>query len=382
MSFRLVSLIAASAAFFTDVSVSEAALFTPLGDFLGGPRFSYARNVSADGSTVVGERNDFPLATNQAYVWNATAGMVLTGDFPGGEESLAYAVSADGGTVVGIAESESRNEAFIWDAAEGIRGLGVLRAGTSSSLASAVSHDGTTVVGVNRSHIYGTEAFIWDAARGIRGLDNFPSGATARVATGVSGDGSVVVGTAAFPFGLEAFLWTEENGGQGLGRFPGAYSSISSAVSSDGSVAVGYGHTNEGFEAFIWSSATGMTGLGQLRGGTESYAKAVSGDGKVVVGSALSADEISEAILWDAANGMQELDVLLTSLGVDLTGWQLIDAAGISADGRTIVGTGINPDGEDEAWIAIVPEPHTALLLGLGLSGLGARALTASRDDR
>ena len=61
---------------------------------------------------------------------------------------------------------------------------------------------------------------------------------------------------------------------------------------------------------------------------------------------------------------------MLTALGVDLTGWQLASALGISADGNAIAGYGINPSGQTEAFIAVIPEPGTALLMGLGLAGL------------
>jgi hypothetical protein len=39
----------------------------------------------------------------------------------------------------------------------------------------------------------------------------------------------------------------------------------------------------------------------------------------------------------------QDLGTLLASLGVGISGWRLDLATGISADGRKIVGSGVNP---------------------------------------
>ena len=71
-------------------------------------------------------------------------------------------------------------------------------------------------------------------------------------------------------------------------------------------------------------------------------------------------------------------DVLINDfgLGSSLTGWTLYDVLAISADGLTIVGYGDNPDGDTEAWIvsmdsaAVVPEPSSLALLGIGALGL------------
>jgi len=145
-------------------------------------------------------------------------------------------------------------------------------------------------------------------------------------------------------------------------------SGAAKAVSADGSVVVGYGNSASGREAaFRWTVLGGMQGLGDLPGGElRSVAEDVSGDGSVVVGYGSSASG-TEAFIWDAANGMQNLkDVLVNDYSLDLTGWTLIYARGISDDGLTIVGYGINPDGYTEGWVATVPEPATICLLGLG----------------
>jgi len=57
-----------------------------------------------------------------------------------------------------------------------------------------------------------------------------------------------------------------------------------------------------------------------------------------------------------------------------LSGWTLEPARDVSGDGRTIVGWGRNPSGDLEGWIADIPEPSTAFLMGLDLGEHGMHA--------
>ena len=80
-------------------------------------------------------------------------------------------------------------------------------------------------------------------------------------------------------------------------------------------------------------------------------------DGAVVVGFVGFSESSSgnEAFLWDAAHGMRNLREVLISQGADLAGWSLRSANGVAVapDGTiTVVGTGTNPAGQDEAWLA------------------------------
>lgn len=59
---------------------------------------------------------------------------------------------------------------------------------------------------------------------------------------------------------------------------------------------------------------------------------------------------------------MLELEDVLTQAGIDLTGWTLDEIAAISDDGSTVVGTGINPSGDNEAWRAVLPDLGTLTL--------------------
>jgi len=101
-----------------------------------------------------------------------------------------------------------------------------------------------------------------------------------------------------------------------------------------------------------------MVALGDLPGGAfDSSANDVSADGSVIVGHGTSAIG-TEAMIWTATDGMRSLkDVLINDHGLDLGGFaRLITASGVSGDGRTIAGTGINASGATEAFIATIPD--------------------------
>jgi|GEM_PF-4881556 len=66
--------------------------------------------------------------------------------------------------------------------------------------------------------------------------------------------------------------------------------------------------------------------------------------------------------------GMVDLSDDLVTHGVtNSTGWRLQDAVGVSGDGHKMVGVGINPVGNTEAFLATIPELNT---YALGLIGL------------
>ena len=120
-------------------------------------------------------------------------------------------------------------------------------------------------------------------------------------------------------------------------------------------------------------------GLGlPLWGDIVCSAHAVSADGAVIVGSsndgniyAAPPTPPANAIIWTASDGLIRVQDVLTNHGVsNLDGWKLYSAEGVSADGKTIVGYGRNPDGYIEAWIATVPEPSTLVLALCGAAGL------------
>lgn len=332
-----------------------------------------ATDISADGSTVVGWSN-FPDNT-EAFRWTQASGMVGLGALPGGMFSEAHAVSVDGSKVVGFASTPTGAAAFEWTAGTGMTMIGAAPTGPSDrTVAGAVSGDGMNIAGTLGS----VQAIRWLSDQSVSSLGDLPGGGTSSGVGAMSGDGSVIVGHGSSSLGTrEAFRWTEATGMVGLGDFPGGVErSEAHGVSSDGTTIVGNGFTASGAEAFRWTVGEGMVSLGDLAGGdVASSALDASADGSVIVGwSQTAANAISTAVIWDAVNGMRDLqDVLTNDLNLDLSGWTLWEAEAISDDGLTIAGTGVNPDGFSEPWIARIPEPHSLLLVWGGVCSLMVR---------
>jgi probable HAF family extracellular repeat protein len=346
-----------TAVLFSGTAVFADVSFQGLGDLPGGFFYSKAHAISSDGSMVVGRgRTD---SSWEAFRWTVSDGMVGLGDIPDGASgSGAYGTSADGSVTVGYGLSASGHEASHWTASDGMVGLGDLPGGPFFSWASAVSADGSVVVGRSNS-TSGMEAFRWTAEDGMIGLGDLPGLGFFSEAKGVSADGSVVVGFSNSAY-TEAFRWTAGSGMVGLGdladgEFGGSHAN---AVSADGSVIVGYGTLASGKKAVRWNASGDIFDLGDLPGGNfSSNANAVSADGAVVVGYG-STDSGWEASLWTAHLGMISVqDILEVEYDLDLTGWTLVEATGISGDGSTLVGYGYNPDGNREAWLATIPAP-------------------------
>ena len=348
---------------------------------------SLARGVSADGKVVVGFMDDH-VSYNQAFRWTVTDGLVGLGDLPGGRDyGAANAASADGSVVVGNSDSASalHYEAYRWTASEGMVGLGVKPAENSKSSASGVSADGSVVVGTGEydyapsSYGFTREAFRWTSDEGLVWLGDLPGGDFYSRANGISADGSVIVGEGMNESGTTAYRWTSSEGMVDIGRLPGSFYSTATAVSADGEVVIGFSATGGllNGEAFRWTASEGMVGLGFLPGFDSSAAGAVSADGSVIVGQSSQSNgfpRIYDAFVWDQIHGMRSLQDILIAGGVDLTGWtELTSASGVSADGRIVVGYGRH-NGNQEAFIAEIPEPAT-----LGLFGVGGLLVTGRR---
>jgi uncharacterized membrane protein len=341
------------------------------------------RAVSGDGSVVVGGYAlPNPIDEEfEAFRWTSSEGVVGLGDFPGRNfESFATGVSADGSVIVGYGTIDAGFMGFRWTAATGLVPLGSAPAENGYSAAWDVSADGQTVVGTTGPSESGSQGddrgFRWTASGGMTALDRrtgiFPS-----YARGVSATGSVVVGA---DNNEAAILYPSLDV---VGGLPRASQSLALDVSYDGSVAVGLSLIGgESLEAVRWVNGGPADGLGFIPGGLSSQAHAISADGTIIVGNSGILDPqlgvLEYAAIWDAEHGMRDLkSVLEAEHGLSLPGWRLKQATDISADGRTIVGQGIDPFGADVGWVVTVPEPNGLWALAAVMFAVGRRLACA-----
>ena len=311
---------------------------TNLGVFSGG-NSSFANAISADGSTVTGSSNG--SVGNRAFRWTAGGGLQNLGILDSsGPYSDGSALSADGSVVTGIsAGSNNNNRAFRWTAATGMQSLGVLGTG-SASVGNAISANGSVIAGESYTAGFSNpRAFRWTAATGLQSLGILPGG-QGTDAFAISADGSVIAGVDSVNGFLRAFRWTA-GGIQDIGDLPGSNSTEAIGLSPDGSVATGDSGDALGtiFQAFRWTSGGGMQDLGILAGGSISQGRAITADNSIIIGA--SASSIGDrAFLWTQSLGMVDLNEYLPLYGLNLTGWTLTQASGISADGSAITGYG------------------------------------------
>ena len=339
------------------IASTEAAEFIPVGDLPGGGTFSMALDLSADGSTVLGQSDS--ADGSQLFRWNLDSGFSIVPSFDPGPaffpNFFATSISGDGSSVAGYAFTGTNLEGLKWDPINGFDCIGILDPAEGGSLMSVgmdISGDGNSVVGYGSApSTTSIAALLWTSTMGLVSLEYLPADepepfyTSQSFAYGISDDGQTVVGASSsnkhVDRGEQAFRWTQGTGMQPLGFLTGEISSVAYAVSADGSVVAG----QSGFSAFRWTAESGMEAIGNFTPAS------VSADGNVIVGTS-PAEGL--AVVWTPETGAQSLQSYLESkFNLSLPGWQsLTEAVAVSADGTVIAGTGINADGFAEAFIA------------------------------
>ena len=348
-------------AIFVVVLLAPVALGQPsfqgLGDLAGGDFHSIATDVSADGRVAVGVSL---VASNEveAFRWQDGVKTPLAGL---GVARYAEAVSADGSVIVGwYWHPNGESEGFRWEG-DSMVSLG----GWNPE---DVSADGSIIVG-NGTGGNAYRAFLWNegASSELTGLGGCSGAGGYSFAYAVTPDGANVAGVSetSTSDGCPYMTTIWHNGTPvGLGYLsdgtsnPGSYAY---GISSDGTTLVGTSNLDNGqtVVAVVWRDGllTALDMLGGPPGAVNSWAYDVSADGRVIVGYRYGTSfPEDEATVWFDNSGPQSIKSQLELDGLDLTGWQLERAHAVSADGRTIVGYGTNPDGKIEAWIAYLPD--------------------------
>lgn len=343
MNSRLLGVVCVCA--FMNSGTAYAASFTGLG-------VRSVSKVSPDGSFVFNDTGRW-TATGGWESWDSYSGGTLTGS--------VSAVSYDGSVVAG----SLNGSAYRWTASSGMVGLGSLPASYSYSV-SGISSDGSVIAGTGKGTTDPdiTQAYKWTAPTGIVGLNTsaIPPSNPETSATGISPDGTAVLGIS--PIGNTSGYWAAD--GSWVDLFGSVFERPTFA-STDASV---IGGDAQHRDIFRWTASEGFQYLNIES--MESFANGISADGSILVGSVFSTANDGEWI-WDEVNGTRSIRSMLVAEGLDLSGWSLYSARSISADGSIITGSGLNPSGQTEAWIAdfsVVPIPPAVWLFGSGLLGL------------
>ncbi|MRR35792.1 hypothetical protein EG829_14155, partial [bacterium] len=328
--------------------LNHAYIWTPenglndLGALLG-DTLSYASFVSIDGTVVAGTSGSRP------FRWTQESGMA---DLGLSHATVPLAMSQDGSTLVGrhmVTPGSGDNYPFRWTQTEGLMLLGGLGEAT------AVSADGSVVVG----QTYGGRGFRWTTSDGVTFPDIPQWGVTSEgtilwycPAQAVSADGSVVIGNRLYPwpnFGYRPYRWTAADGATYIPT-PDNRPASALGISADGSTIYGIVDVApQQYHAFVWSAAMGFLDVGTL-GSASSFPRGISADGTVLVGRLDDGNNVSSrGFRWTLANGISAVE---SDLGSEATGWHIGDVVAVSADGQTLHGNGINPQGTPEAWVA------------------------------
>jgi uncharacterized membrane protein len=352
------------------VPLADAAQFIPLSDLVPGMQLSEVRDVSNDGSTVVGSYS-FDGVTGRPFRWRLGVGLVeLLRPNLEPINGNTVAVSADGRKILGV---DADFGPFLWTEGVGTEYLNLFPGAVHD--VQDMSADGSVIVGnVERKRIGPLgdyyEAFRWSAANGVTVINSLPQSNDGHpYARGISDDGSTIVGAHDFrnsdhtPNTEYAFSWSESGGTVSLGAPSGTVGSNAIDSSADGSVVLGPARINNNtFNHFLWSATTGFHMFGPYsgtpNGGMAYFAQDITSDGDQVVGAAIRSETSRdrEPFIWDDVRRFRSLRTILdAATSSPLVGWGDLGVAdAISADGTVIGGYGV-PDGEDQdqGWVML-----------------------------
>lgn len=341
----------------------ELSEFVAVGDLPGGSYRSLPGGISADGQLVVGHSHHADGFS--PFVWCAGNGIQRLGPpFPEARNGECACVSDDhivfGGS--GGIDGEKGYSPRLWYADGSTRkvadGHGMV-VDLSSNGRIAAGHVGTA--SEKKPFLFADDQLQWL---------QLPSSQCFGVVASLSADGNVALGTR-YQLVANGASSSDDQHARWKNASPvvwvnGAIHEISSFdpdwnwkaidVSCDGSTVVGIcwapgdGLRDRGSRMFIWRNGEVQL-LEPPHGFLEVCPKAMSADGSVIVGvmGQTRKNVSSHAFLWNATLGIVDLNEALSD-DPRIRNWHLADASDISANGRQLVGYGLNPEGNLETW--------------------------------
>ena len=357
-----------------------------------------------DGTSVSGLWNwDTDVAVECPVGVNEVPEIARIGDAGGGLFAVGLKRDAPPYNTVGHA-------AILWDLSGGGSGevfdLGANEPWVTGSWATGTSGDGAVVGGSVFGDADGQGQFphavLW-VNRGAAELLAEPAGTRSSEVFDVSRDGSIALGAihaqgVGGPYIMPTRPIRPTTGSKGIVWNAGGYTVVEpgvagadaldlafTAISGDSSVAsYSINTTRSNSKGGIYAMDSGAftpldggdvngDGVINLLDDHDSFVNALSGDGSIVGGSIVLVPGEEQAVVWvrDINGDYEEFAFAdyLGSFGVTgFGGWTLGSVTGVSDDGLSFSGWGINPFGQTEGWAATVPAPGG--LAVVGLSGL------------
>jgi hypothetical protein len=362
---------------------ATGALAQPSFELLGNPLgsstafWSQASGVSGDGTVVYGvalEELVDPLrpetGVNRAtFAWRNGYPVQLSRASGGADQ--AFGASRNGRFIGGRAPQGAFG-ATVWGPGQPRLSLsGINSLPTQDAV--GISDDGTRVIG-GLPYGSGSQdgAYSWSASSGytiippIAGFRSGPEQGPGHIILGSAGDARIALGYETryfvdafgrFDYSAQAFYWTAATGTVAMGwASQNAVSPTSFAADAtpDGSVICGASNTSGsiGRIGHIWTAAGGWERI--VPGDQSSPALSISEDGQTVVGWYSGSETTpARAYIWTRADGFNDLQNLLEAQGAVIpNGFSLSEARGVSDDGQTIVGTGVDLEGRSIGWVA------------------------------
>jgi uncharacterized membrane protein len=294
--------------------------------FPEGARDCYARQISADGASVLGAcRATAQSVVQRAIRWTNDGIDEVLVDVP----VIEGAAADDGTRLLWTDQEAGYSRAFIRHLDAGMprdERIEPPIPAPNHVFPSAWTRDLSVVVGSFNDAETSSQPFRWSESSGCVALAGAALGG---FAFGLSADGTTVVGGTSEQLGANTpKAWSADGQARVLPMPAGTSSAVAYSASADGSVIVGYSF--EPVQALRWTAA----GV-EVIGGPGSTAEVVTEDGQRVFGDADGDDR--RAAIWDE-HGLRPLEDVLTEVGTLDPSWLIERVYDVSSDGRTLVG--------------------------------------------